>query len=212
MNPLRFSPNLLCHCLALILYDEIIFNWDAFSWGTNLNPDWLSEGRNLRCFQCQSFTCCDYTARASWIQMEALGGHQQAYTIWLPLNWPSRKRYCIWSVCSLPGRQPVPHAQLFFNHPHTLSRRKCLRSKSCAMMCGSKLNSLNNGLPQHQFIGKHYFNSPFVASTPPLLARVGPIHLWFGNKYLISPLHGADTWDIFLWFGFVLILIYANNR
>lgn len=66
--------------------------------------------------------------------------------------------------------------------------------------------------PQHQFIGKHYFNSPFVASTPPLLAGVGPIHLWFGNKYLISPLHGADTWDIFSWFGFVLILIYANNR
>ena len=125
-NPLRFSPNLLCHCLALRLYDEIIFNWDAFSWGMKLNPDWLSEGRNLRCFQYQSFTCYNYTARAAWIQMGALGGHQQAHTIWLPHDWPSRKRYCIWSVCSLPGCQPVPHAQLFFNHPHTLSRRKFL--------------------------------------------------------------------------------------
>lgn len=85
-------------------------------------------------------------------------------------------------------------------------QKKVLRSKSHAMMCGSKLNSLKNGLPRHQVIGKHYFNSLFVASTPSLLAGVGPTHLWFGNKYLVSPLHGANTGDIFSWFGFVLIL------
>ena len=85
-------------------------------------------------------------------------------------------------------------------------QKKVLRSKSHATMCGSKLNSLKNGLPRHQVIGKHYFNSLFVASTSSLLAGVGPTHLWFGNKYLISPLHGADTGDFFSWFGFVLIL------
>ncbi|KAG4391629.1 hypothetical protein GLYMA_05G221851v4 [Glycine max] len=41
----------------------------------------LSEGRNLHCFEYESFTFQSYLAGLSWIQMGASCRHQQAFTI-----------------------------------------------------------------------------------------------------------------------------------
>lgn len=92
--PLSWNLVQVWYVLVFLFSNFLWFTWDVSWWGLDLNPGWLSEERNLRCLQCQSFTSYDYIARAAWIQMGGPGGYQQARTLRLPFQRPSRKRDC----------------------------------------------------------------------------------------------------------------------